>query len=144
MPRHRSSRDPRERLQAEKQPKIVMLDKDFAGVRKGQMLFVATPQIVADYIRAIPFGETRSIDFMRRDLARRRKCDASCPVSTAIFIRLAAEAALRDLAEGISTAEVIPFWRVLSSNDKISRRLDVNGAWIDEQRSAEAVSGGAG
>jgi len=36
----------KEHLNSNKQPKMVVLDKDFAGVKKGQKLFVATPKIV--------------------------------------------------------------------------------------------------
>ncbi|MEO1066549.1 MAG: hypothetical protein AAFW47_04140 [Pseudomonadota bacterium] len=128
----------KERLGEKKEPKKVMLDKDFAGVKRGQMLFVATPQIVADYIEKIPPGETRTIERMRREMARRRGCDASCPVSTAIFIRIAAEAALEDIEDGKPVGDVIPFWRLLKSGDTIAKKLSVDGGWIDLQRELEA------
>ncbi len=111
----------REHLKADKQPKMVVLDKDFAGVKKGQKLFVATPKIVDEYINKIPYGETRSIERMRRELARRRKCDATCPVSSAIFIRISAQAAIVELDIGKSVTEVTPFWRLLTSQGKIAK-----------------------
>ncbi len=128
-----------EHLNADKQSKMVVLDKDFAGVKKGQMLFVATPKIVADYIKKIPYGETRSIERMRREMARRRKCDASCPVSTAIFIRIAAQSAIDEMDAGKATDAVIPFWRLLSSKDKITKKLTIDSAWVDQQRESEAA-----
>lgn len=128
-----------EHLNADKQPKMVVLDKDFAGVKKGQMLFVATPKIVADYISKIPFGETRTIERMRREMARRRKCDASCPVSTAIFIRIAAQSAIDEMEAGKLTDQVIPFWRLLTSADKIAKKLSIDPHWIDQQRELEVV-----
>ncbi len=130
----------RERLDAKKDPKVVVLDKDFAGVRKGQKLFVATPKIVDDYIRKIPFGETRTIEKMRGDLARRRKCDATCPVSTAIFVRISAQAALDELEQGATVEEVAPFWRLLTAKDKITGRLNVEPEWLDVQRGLERGS----
>ncbi len=126
-----------EQLNSDKQPKMVVLDKDFAGVKQGQRLFVATPKIVDDYIRSIPYGETRTIERMRRDMARRRKCDASCPVSTAIFIRIAAQAAVDEMNAGKEMSEVSPFWRLLKSSDKITKKLSVDSAWVDQQRLAE-------
>ena len=84
----------REQLNADKTHKIAVLHADFAGIKKGQKMFVATPKIVDAYIKAIPAGETRTIARMRNELARRRKCDAMCPVSTAIFVRISAQAAL--------------------------------------------------
>ena len=127
----------REKLAQKKEPKKVVLGGDFSGIKAGQKMFVATPQIVADYIQKIPYGETRTIERMRKDIARRRKCDASCPVSTAIFVRIAAEAAIEDMDDGKSPADVIPFWRLISSNDKVAKKLAIDSAWIDQQRAQE-------
>lgn len=128
----------REHLATKKSPKKVRIEKDFAGVKAGQLLFVGTPQIVADYIARIPYGETRTVPRLRNEIARRRRCDAMCPVSTAIFIRIAAEAAIEDLDDGKTPNEVIPFWRVLESKDKIAKKLSIDGRWIDQQRASEA------
>ena len=128
----------RERLAQKKDKKIVVLDHEFAGIKSGQKMFVATPQIVDDYIRRIPFGETRTIVRLRNELARKHRCDAACPMSTSIFVRIAAEAALEDLAEGASTSDVTPFWRVLTSKDKITKKLEVDPEWVDQQRALEA------
>ena len=127
----------REKLAQKKEPKKVVLGGDFSGIKAGQKMFVATPQIVADYIQKIPHGETRTIERMRKDIARRRKCDASCPVSTAIFVRIAAEAAIEDMDDGKTPADVIPFWRLISSNDKVAKKLNIDSAWIDQQRAQE-------
>lgn len=127
----------KERLNTDKQQKIVVLDKDFAGVKKGQTLFVATPKIVDTYIKKIPYGEKRTIERMRRELARRRKCDATCPVSSAIFIRIAAQAAIDEMENGKSVTEVTPFWRLLTSKDKITKRLNIDPDFVDVQRASE-------
>jgi len=127
----------KQHINSDKQPKMVVLDKDFAGVKKGQKLFVATPKIVDAYIKKIPYGETRTILRMRKELARRRKCDASCPVSTAIFIRLSAQAAIDEMNSGKSVDDVTPFWRLLQSGDKITSKLSIDSNWLDLQREAE-------
>ena len=128
----------RDRITRKQDPKRVMLEKDFAGVRKGQMLIVGTPQIIREYIDRIPYGEPRTSPQMRGELARRRKCDATCAVSTSICIRLAAQAAIEELDEGIPPAQVTPFWRLLSATDKIAKWLSVKPKWIDLQLSSEA------
>ena len=127
-----------QRLAEKKEPKKVVLEKDFAGVKKGSLLFVGTPQIIADYMRKIPFGQTRTIDRMRRELARRRKCDATCPVSTAIFIRIAAQAAIDEMDGGKPAADVIPFWRLITPEDKVATKLTIDREWIETQRNIEA------
>ena len=64
-----------DRLRTDKQPKRVRLDKDFAGIKAGTLLFVGTPPIIDSYIRKVPAGETRTIERMRRELARAHQCD---------------------------------------------------------------------
>lgn len=127
-----------EHLNADKKSKVVVLDKDFAGIKAGNKMFVATPRIIDDYIRAIPAGETRGIVRMRNELARQWKAHATCPVSTAIFLRVAAQAAIDEMESGVAIGEVSPFWRVLSSEDKIAKKLSIDPAWIDHQRALEA------
>lgn len=131
----------REKLNAKKDPKKVLLTHSFGGGGEGQLMFVGTPRIIADYIEKIPYGETRTVEKLRGDLARRRKCDITCPMSTAMFIRLAAEAALEDLAEGTAPSEIIPFWRVIDGQHKIAKKLNVDPAWIDQQRALESAKG---
>lgn len=126
------------RLQAKKDKKIVVLDKDFAGIKAGQTMLVGTPQMVDAYIRKIPSGQTRTMQRLRNELARRHKCDATCPVSTAIFVRIAAEAALEALDSGSEVQDITPFWRVVAPEDKIAGKLNIDRGWIQHQRDREA------
>ena len=127
----------REMLAKAKSHKIVLLAKDFAGIKAGTKMYVATPQIIDRYLRAIPFGHSRTVEQMRLELAREHQCAATCPVSTAIFVRISAEAALEDLAEGKPLDQVAPFWRLLEPEAKIAQRLSVDPAWIAARRAAE-------
>lgn len=120
-----------------KEPKRVVLESRFAGIPQGSILYVATPEIVAAYIRKLPPGARRSVEQMRRDLAKRNKADATCPVSTAIFIRSVAEVSLKQMAEGASADSVVPFWRVVAPETPIAKRLDLDAAWLDGQLAAE-------
>ena len=128
-----------ERLKDSKPEKRVVLDKDFAGVKAGQTLYVANPKIVDQYVRAIPAGQTRSIVQMREDLARSRDADATCPVSTAIFLRISAQAAIDEMEGGRSKGDVSPFWRVLRASDRITSKLSIDRQWIDAQRVLEGL-----
>jgi hypothetical protein len=121
-----------------KEPKRVMLEKSFAGIPAGAILFVATPDIVAAYVRAIPSGQTRTVEQMRRDLAKRNKAEATCPVSTAIFLRSVAEISLKQLAEGVALESVVPFWRIIEPGTPIAKRLALDPEWIVYQRALEA------
>jgi hypothetical protein len=129
----------REKRDLRKQPKRVLLEADFAGVKAGQMLFVGTPQLLDAYLRRIPRGETRTIERLRRELARAHRCDATCPVSTAIFLRIAAEAAWEDLESGRGVDEVAPFWRVIEPGSTIAKKLRADSQFIARQRELEGA-----
>jgi 6-O-methylguanine DNA methyltransferase, DNA binding domain len=126
------------KLNAKKLPKRVKLDKDFAGIKAGSTLFVGTPQIIDAYVRKVPAGETRTIERMRRELARKNDCDATCPVSTAIFLRISAQAAIEQMKAGKAPAEVSPFWRVIQAQSTIAGKLPIDSHWITQQREIEA------
>lgn len=129
-----------ERLAQKKDPKKIVLDKDFAGIKAGQLMLVGTPQMVDKYVRKIPEGETRTMIRVRNELARRNKCDAMCPVSTSIFMRIVSEAALEAIDAGASPADVTPFWRVVGPGDKIAKKLSVDSEWLSHQRELEQSS----
>jgi hypothetical protein len=131
------------KLVVKKDAKRVRLETPFAGVAAGQMLFVATPQIVVRYVRRIPRGQTRTIERLRRELARANKCDATCPVSTAIFLRIGAEAAWEAIQSGAAASEVMPFWRVIAPGSPIAKRLSVDSKWLAAQREAEGIAANA-
>ncbi|MEL7030917.1 MAG: hypothetical protein AAGK80_01485 [Pseudomonadota bacterium] len=128
----------REKLRRDKSLKKVVMDKAWAGIQPGQTMLVATPLMIDAYIRHIPYGTTKTISDMREDLAAREGCAGTCPMSTAIFVRMVAEAALEDIADGKAVSEVSPFWRMITSKDKMTKKLNVDPAWIDEQQQIEA------
>ena len=128
----------REKLAVKKQIKKVVMDKTWGGMKPGDTMLVATPLMVDAHVRSIPHGKTETIPELRDALAKAEACSGTCPLSTSIFVRMVAEAALEDIADGKPVAEVSPFWRVITSQDKIATRLNVDPAWIDEQRALEA------
>ncbi len=128
----------REKLAAKKEIKKVVMDKAWGGMQPGNMMLVSTPQDVDAYIRAIPHGKTKTIPEMRDELAAAEGCAGACPMSSSIFVRMVADAALEDIAEGKPVSKVSPFWRIVTSKDKMVAKLNVDPAWIDEQRALEA------
>ena len=120
-----------------KEPKRVVLETRFAGIAAGSILYVATPEIIAAYIRKIPPGERRSVEQMRRDLAKRSKSDATCPVSTAIFIRSVAEVTLKAMSEGEDGDRLVPFWRLVAPGTPIAKRLNLDADWLDGRLAME-------
>lgn len=123
---------------AAKPPHTVTLDKDFAGVPAGARLLISCPVEVEHYLmNHVPPGETREVQQMRRELAALHGADATCPVSTAIFLRTVAEAAWDKIESGVAVTEVAPFWRVIDPRSPLARKLRAGSAWIEHQRAAE-------
>jgi len=128
-----------ERLNRTKLSKRVVLKTDFAGLIAGSSMFVATPKIVDDYVNQLPVGQFISMPELRADLAIEHDCDATCPLTTAIFLRLVAEAALEQLDAGAEIEDITPFWRVVAPGDQVSSRLPVNRQWLERRRSEELL-----
>jgi hypothetical protein len=115
--------DWRKRFGAAKPPHVVMLHADFAGVKAGNTMLISSPGEIANYLSRIPHGETRTIERLRNELARKAGANAMCPVTTAIYLRVVAEVALTDLAAGKRLDEVVPFWRVVTPDSKVAQKL---------------------
>ena len=95
MPEKQKSKKPLSwigKLEAKKQPQVKKVETDFADISAGATMLVATPQIFEDYLRKIKKGESKSLKQIRADLAKRFKAQATCPVTTGIFLRIVAEA----------------------------------------------------
>jgi hypothetical protein len=130
-----------QKRQAKKSPKVVVLESDFAGIKKGAKLHVSTPELIDAYVRKIPEGEVRTITRLRNELARKNGADATCPVSSAIFLRIVAEAAWGEIQSGAPLSKVTPFWRAIEPNSPIAKRLSVGSDWIAHQRQMESSKG---
>jgi hypothetical protein len=121
-----------------KPPHHVILEKDFAGIPQGSKLHISSPDEVAAELKTITPGATLSIQAFRRRLAEKHQCDATCPVSTSIFLRIVAEHAWEEYGRTGSTRDLAPFWRVVESNSPMAKKLSFDPAWIDLQKELES------
>ena len=121
-----------------KPPHQVILEKDFAGIPKGSKLHISSPVEVAAELKKIPPGSTMSVQAFRRKLAEKNKCDATCPVSTSIFLKTVAEHAWEEYNRTGSTQDLAPFWRTVDASSPLDKKLSFDSAWIDLQRELEA------
>ena len=120
-----------------KPPHHVVLDKDFAEIHQGAKLHISSPVEIAAELKTIPPGSFMSIQAFRRRLAEKNKCDATCPVSTSIFLRIVAEHTWEEFNSSSSTQDLAPFWRVVESSSPMAKKLNFDSAWIDLQRELE-------
>jgi hypothetical protein len=126
-----------DKFNAPADPVVKLAPVSIAGMRAGQVMLVPTPRMIADFMAAIPFGETVEVPSMRRELARRHGAEVTCPIYTGYHLRTVAEAAL-EVANARATPEAItPFWRVLDETAPTTRRLPNGPAFVRERRDSE-------
>lgn len=116
-----------------KPPHVTVLTKPFAGVGAGERLFIASPPLLDERIRGIPPGRTQDPVALRAELARENGASATCPTSTAIFLRIVAERALERLQD-----DPTPFWRVIPPDSPLARKLSCGPDFIRHRRALEA------
>lgn len=102
-------------------------------------MFIATPQIIDNYIKQIPKGTKVAVQTMRNDLALENRADYTCPVTTGIFLRVVAEANFEKYSQTNSLETITPFWRVIDPNSTLSKKLSFGQEFIVIQRKAENI-----
>lgn len=115
-------------------PQVKVLKKSFAGMPIGCKMLISSPHEVDGFIRKIPAGSTLSAAEMRMALAKRHNADATCPVSTGIFLRIVAEAALEERNSGKNLKEITPFWRIAIEATSTLAKLGIDGDEINYLR----------
>ncbi len=87
---------------------------------KGKML-IPKPLDVDALMRRVKKGKLVTAGQVRSKLAKDRGADYSCPMTTGIFIRIAAEAAEEDRKAG--RENITPYWRVIRDDGSLNEKL---------------------
>ena len=130
-----------EKLNIDRKPVVEKADKDFGGVRAGQMMLIPTPKIVDEYVRQIPEGQQTDIGTIRKDLAASYGAEVTCPLTTGIFVRIVAEAAYEAFEKGKPVHQITPFWRVINEKSPAAKKLTFGMEFLKEQRKKEKLEG---
>ncbi len=105
----------REKLEKEQERQIV---DDPRG--RGKML-IPKPLDIDALARQVKKGKLATVDRIRERLAKDFHADLTCPLCTGIFLRIAAEAAEEDLANG--KTEITPYWRVIKADGSLNEKF---------------------
>lgn len=103
----------------EYQPKIKVLEVNFADMKVGQKMAIGTPEMILELTKKIPKSERWTMKDLRHALAKKLKADVACPVTTSMFFRMAIEDVV---ADGIKK-RTPPFWRAVKINSPLFKRL---------------------
>ena len=118
---------------------VKVLDKDFADMKAGSIMYISNPRTIEGYIRSIPKGKSVDLKTMRKDLAIEHDAEVTCPITTGIFLRIVAEAANEQFQQGKSLNKITPIWRVINPKMTITTKLTFGTKLIAEQRKKEKL-----
>ena len=104
-----------------KLPKIVPIPPKMATRLGRGTLVIPHPLQVDALIRKVRRGKLVTQTRIRQALARRCKATMACPITTGIFVRIAAEAAEEDRRAGRRT--ITPYWRVVRDDGSLIEKF---------------------
>ena len=110
----------RDKMERPQEPKLVRIPPKMSRLGKGMML-IPTPWLVDEIVRQVPRGRLVTVGEIRRKLAADFSADVTCPLTTGIFIRIVAEAAEEDRANG--RTPVAPYWRVIKDDGSLNTKF---------------------
>ncbi len=111
----------REKLEKQDHSKIIGIPPTMAKRLGSGTMLIAKPLDVDALIRKTRKGELVTVSEIRAKLARDNNADTTCPLTTGIFVRIAAEAAEEDLQNG--RRRVTPYWRVVKDDGSLNEKF---------------------
>ncbi|MCH7410462.1 hypothetical protein MM239_13730 [Belliella sp. DSM 111904] len=128
-----------EKFHVSKEPTVKRLEKAFTDMPEQSLMLIATPTLIADYLRQVPIGKVVDIKTLRKDLALEYGADHTCPVTTGIFLRIVAEAAYEALQAGDTVESIAPFWRAIAPDSPAAKKLSFGQEFLLQMRQREEI-----
>ena len=108
-------------LEKDQPPKVVRVPAKMQKRFGTGTMLVPRPLDVDALIRKIPKGKLATTGQIGQRLAKDCKADCACPMTTGIFIKIAAETAEEDLGNG--KKRISPYWRVIKADGSINEKF---------------------
>ena len=102
-------------------PKVVKVPAKWKKRFGGRRVLVPTPLLVDGLMRKVPKGKLVTVKQIRERLAKDFNADSTCPLTTGIFVRIAAETAEEDLRKG--KKRITPYWRVVKPDGSLNEKF---------------------
>ena len=104
-------------------PKVQRITPKMAGrwgTKIGDTVVIPAPIEVDELMRKVPEGKLVTINKIREALAKKHSATIGCPITTGIFARIAAEAAIE--AKNKGKKDITPYWRTLKAGGVINEK----------------------
>jgi len=111
----------REKMDNPNLPKLVAIPPKMQKRFGAGTMLVPSPREVESFIRTVRKGSVTTVSQIREFLAGKHLANVTCPLTTGIFVRIAAEAAEEDASTGKS--KITPYWRVLKDDGSLNPKF---------------------
>lgn len=128
-----------EKLHSKRPPSVETLERPMMGMPAGTRLYIATPMIIKTHVDAIPKGSTTTIAEIRESLAKENGADATCPLTTGIFLRIVAEHSFEEMNAGKTADDVTPFWRAIDPKSPLAKKFSGGPELLRSLREREGI-----
>ena len=102
-------------------PKVVDIPPAWRKYSAGGSMLIPNPHQVDALIRTVRKGRLITVTQIREILAAQHLTDTTCPLTTGIFVRIAAEAAEESARAGLS--RITPYWRVVKDDGSLNPKF---------------------
>jgi len=102
-------------------PKVVHGPATWKKRFGGRRVLVPTPLLVDGIVRKVRKGKLITIGQIRRQLAKEFGAEATCPLTTGIFLRIISEVAEEDRENG--RGQITPYWRVVKDDGSLNPKF---------------------
>ncbi len=117
-------------------PKVVEITGKMSARWGTGTLVIPAPKEVDEIMKKVPKGKLITVNQIRGIVARKHGATIGCPMTTGIFIGIAARAAEEAAAEG--KKDTTPYWRTLKSkgelNEKYPGGVEAQATHLREER----------
>ena len=101
-------------------PKRVRIKKqDQKRLGRGMMVIPA-PKDVDKAMKSVRKGKLATVDMIRKSISKRYKTTVCCPLTTGIFVWIAANAAYEEMQSGKKNCT--PYWRTIKTDGSLNPR----------------------
>lgn len=99
-------------------PKIEKINEKMSKRWGTGTILIPAPVEVDELMKKVGKGKLVTINEIRKTLAKKHGATICCPLTTGIFVRIAAEAAVEDGVE--NKTDITPYWRTLKSGGELN------------------------
>jgi alkylated DNA nucleotide flippase Atl1 len=110
-----------EKMQHPAEPVIEVLNEQKGPAYPAGRMLIGTPMAIDEIVKGIPKGDLMTAGKLRAIMADKFDADYACPMTTGIFLRIAAEYANEQMNKGVKN--VTPFWRVIRDDGSLIDKL---------------------